>query len=55
MAKINVNDLLHVNLHGTELFNDSESFLTELSDQSEEMGITGGCWRCCCCSWFNLF
>jgi hypothetical protein len=43
MANIKVNDLLNLNLTGAELFNDSESFLTELSDESEQMGVTGGC------------
>lgn len=43
MANIKVSDLLNLNLTGTELFNDSESFLTELSDDSEQInGIYGG-------------
>ncbi|MBD2169100.1 hypothetical protein H6G04_32540 [Calothrix membranacea FACHB-236] len=46
MANINVNDLLNLNLHGVELFNDSESFLIELSDESQAMEVIGGC--CCC-------
>ncbi|MBD2169101.1 hypothetical protein H6G04_32545 [Calothrix membranacea FACHB-236] len=43
MANIKVNDLFNLNLSGVDLFNDSESFLTELSDDSQQMGITGGC------------
>ncbi|NEO50795.1 MAG: hypothetical protein F6K55_44630 [Moorea sp. SIO4A3] len=43
MANINVNDISALHLSGTELFNDSESFMTELSDESEQMAILGGC------------
>ncbi|MDZ7962498.1 MAG: hypothetical protein RMY34_32305 [Aulosira sp. DedQUE10] len=42
MANIKVNDLLNLNLTGVELFNDSESFLTELSDESEQINVYGG-------------
>ncbi|MBD2214057.1 hypothetical protein H6G64_18160 [Calothrix sp. FACHB-156] len=42
MANIKVNDLLNLNLTGAELFNDSESFLTELSEESEQINIHGG-------------
>ena len=43
MANINIKDLSALNLTGAELFNDSESFMTELSDESEQMeGIHGG-------------
>lgn len=43
MANININDLSALNMTGAELFNDSESFMTELSDDSEQMeGIHGG-------------
>jgi hypothetical protein len=45
MANIKINDLLNLNLTGSELFNDSESFLTELSDESEQMGVIGGACR----------
>ena len=40
MANINVNDLLNLNPSGSELFNDSESFMTELSEESEQ--VIGG-------------
>ncbi|MDZ8056494.1 MAG: hypothetical protein RMX68_007240 [Aulosira sp. ZfuVER01] len=40
MANINIKDLLNLNLTGAELFNDSESFLNELSDESEQ--VIGG-------------
>lgn len=43
MPSIKVTDLLNLNLTGAELFNDSESFLTELSYESEQInGIYGG-------------
>jgi hypothetical protein len=42
MANIKVNDLLNLNLTGAELFDDSESFLTELNDENEQMGVVGG-------------
>ncbi len=45
MANIKVHELSSLNLSGAELFNDSESFMTELSDESEQMAILGGCWR----------
>ncbi|NEO94528.1 MAG: hypothetical protein F6K56_31810 [Moorea sp. SIO3G5] len=47
MANINIKDLSALNLTGAELFNDSESFMTELSDQSEQMAIQGGCGYTC--------
>ncbi|BAY30883.1 hypothetical protein NIES2107_27310 [Nostoc carneum NIES-2107] len=50
MANIKVNELLHLSLTGSELFNDSESFLTELSDETEQMGVIGGACNCC---WFT--
>ncbi|NEO66569.1 MAG: hypothetical protein F6J98_41840 [Moorea sp. SIO4G2] len=40
MANININDISALNLTGAELFNDSESFMTELSDDSEQ--VIGG-------------
>ncbi|QIR35413.1 hypothetical protein HCG51_00720 [Tolypothrix sp. PCC 7910] len=40
MANIKVHDLLNLNLTGAELFNDSESFLKELSE--DENQIFGG-------------
>lgn len=53
MANIKIHELSSLNLSGTELFNDPESFMTELSDESEQMkGIQGGgfcliisCWN----------
>jgi hypothetical protein len=42
MANIKVNDLARLNLSGTELFDDSESFLTELNDENEQMSVVGG-------------
>jgi dihydrofolate reductase len=42
MANIKVNDLAKLNLSGTELFEDSESFLTELNDENEQIGVVGG-------------
>lgn len=42
MANIKVNDLLELNPAGTELFNDSESFMNELSEESEQMEVIGG-------------
>lgn len=43
MANINIKDLSALNLTGVELFNDSESFMTELSEDTEQIaGIYGG-------------
>lgn len=42
MSNIKVNDLAKLNLSGTELFDDSESFLTELNDENEQIGVVGG-------------
>jgi hypothetical protein len=45
MADINVNDLVIHNTSGTNLFDDSESFMKELTDDSEQ--VIGGihmCW-----------
>jgi hypothetical protein len=42
MANIKVNNLSALNISGAELFNDSESFMMELSDETEQMGVTGG-------------
>jgi dihydrofolate reductase len=42
VSNIKVNDLAKLNLSGTELFDDSESFLTELNDENEQMGVVGG-------------
>ena len=44
MANIKINELSALNLSGAELFNDSESFMMELNEESEQMGnILGGC------------
>ncbi|NEO41874.1 MAG: hypothetical protein F6J90_38355 [Moorea sp. SIOASIH] len=45
MANININNLSALNMTGADLFNDSESFMTELSDESEQM-VMGGCEVC---------
>ncbi|NEO94527.1 MAG: hypothetical protein F6K56_31800 [Moorea sp. SIO3G5] len=43
MADININDISALNLTGADLFNDSESFMTELSEENEQMTtIFGG-------------
>jgi dihydrofolate reductase len=42
VSNIKVNDLAKLNLSGTELFDDSESFLTELNDENEQIGVVGG-------------
>ncbi|AOX00278.1 hypothetical protein BJP34_13165 [Moorena producens PAL-8-15-08-1] len=46
MANIKIKDISALNMTGTELFKDPESFMTELSDQSEQMGIKGGSGSC---------
>ena len=43
MANIKLNELSSLNLSGAELFNDSESFMTELNEDNEQMKqILGG-------------
>ncbi|NEO94959.1 MAG: hypothetical protein F6K56_34110 [Moorea sp. SIO3G5] len=43
MANININDISALNLTGADLFNDSESFMIELSEDTEQMTtIFGG-------------
>ncbi|AFZ01490.1 hypothetical protein [Calothrix sp. PCC 6303] len=42
MANIKLNDLSKMNLSGVDLFDDSESFLTELNDENEQINIVGG-------------
>jgi hypothetical protein len=45
MANIKLDNLSKLNLSGADLFDDSESFLTELNDENEQMGVVGGsCW-----------
>ncbi|MBD2214059.1 hypothetical protein H6G64_18170 [Calothrix sp. FACHB-156] len=48
MANIKVNDLLRLNLTGTELFNDSESFMKELSEDDYQVFGGGACAECTC-------
>ena len=49
MANIKINELSALNLSGTELFNDAESFMTELNEESEQMEtILGGCFFVSC-------
>lgn len=40
MANINVNDLIGLNLAGADLFNDPESFMKDLNEESEQ--VIGG-------------
>ncbi|NJL61563.1 MAG: hypothetical protein HC903_06710 [Methylacidiphilales bacterium] len=42
MANIKLNELSKLNLSGVELFDDSESFLTELNDENEQVNVVGG-------------
>ncbi len=42
MANINIENISDLDLNGNDLFEDSESFMTELSDDNEQ-GIMGGC------------
>ena len=42
MANINIENISDLDLNGNELFEDSESFMTELSDDSEQQAIIGG-------------
>ena len=42
MATIDIKDLATLNLDGNDLFTDSESFMVELSDSSEQELILGG-------------
>ncbi|NJL61564.1 MAG: hypothetical protein HC903_06715 [Methylacidiphilales bacterium] len=42
MANIKLNELSKLNLSGVELFDDSESFLTELNDENEQINVVGG-------------
>ena len=43
MANIDIKDLATLNLDGNDLFTDSESFIVELSDNSDRDLILGGC------------
>ncbi|NEO68981.1 hypothetical protein [Moorena sp. SIO3H5] len=51
MAKINIKDISALNLSGSELFDDSESFMVELNEETETTRILGGGrGGCCFCS-----
>jgi len=53
MANININDISALNLTGADLFNDSESFMIEVNEDSEVIpNIVGGSSvvSCCACS-----
>ena len=43
MANINIENLSEFDLNGNDLFEDSESFITELDDGNEQDSIIGGC------------
>ena len=43
MANIDIKNISELNLSGNDLFEDSESFITELNDNSEQDLIIGGC------------
>ena len=42
MANINIENISDLNLNGNDLFEDSESFITELDD-NEQAIMAGGC------------
>ncbi|WP_019505173.1 hypothetical protein [Pleurocapsa sp. PCC 7319] len=42
MTNINIDNISDLDLNGNDLFEDSESFITELSDGNEQ-AIIGGC------------
>ena len=42
MANINIENISDLALSGNDLFEDSESFMTELSDDDEQTKILGG-------------
>lgn len=42
MANINIENLSEFDLNGNDLFEDSESFITELDDANEQYSIIGG-------------
>ena len=44
MSNINIENILDLALNGNDLFEDSESFMTELSGDTEQAEIKGG--RC---------
>lgn len=56
MANINIENISDLDLNGNDLFQDSESFITELNDDSDQESIMGGlaaaswciCTHACC-------
>lgn len=42
MANIDIKNISELDLNGKSLFDDSESFITELSDDSDQESIMGG-------------
>ena len=42
MANINIENISELDLNGNDLFGDSESFMTEVSDDGEQEFIMGG-------------
>jgi hypothetical protein len=51
MADIKVKDLVNHNASGTDLFSDSENFMIELNDDSEQILGGIGCRPCIKYSW----
>ena len=43
MANINIENISDLNLNGNDLFEDSESFIAELSDDNEQAIMGGFC------------
>lgn len=52
MADISIENISEFDFNGNDLFEDSESYITEISDDNEEKSIIGGSCLCsgCCCS-----
>ena len=50
MANINVNDLIDLNLAGADLFNDPESFMKDLNEESQQVigGVEPQCYAPTC-------
>ena len=54
MANINIENISDIDLNGNNLFEDSESFITELNDDDNTQeaiigGLADDCSCCCCC------
>lgn len=48
MANIDIKNISDLDLNGNSLFEDSEGFMTELSEDNEIEAINGGCvWTGC--------